>query len=120
MGGVGGTSSIVGGVTEVAFRITVAGQSVPCVLWKPVSNTESRTLIAMGHGGGQHKKSAVILNRAAHYARAYGWASLAIDAPGHGERISTMEAETERCKTDARVRGDVDAPSTSIGLQLPR
>lgn len=54
-----------------------------------------------------------IRNRAIHFVRDFGWASLAIDAPGHGDRISCEEAAAERLKAQARVRGDADAPSMS-------
>ena len=43
----------------------------------------------------------------------FGWATLAIDAPGHGERATRKEAQAERLKVEARVRGDVNAPSLS-------
>lgn len=95
------------------FNIVVAGETVPCVTWEPDSTVKPRTLIAMGHGGSQHKKTCDIRNRALRYARDSGWASLAIDAPKHGDRISREEAEVERLKTQARVGGNANAPSMS-------
>jgi pimeloyl-ACP methyl ester carboxylesterase len=58
-----------------------------------------------------HKKTEDIRNRAIHFAKDFGWASLAIDAPGHGDRVSREEAETERREAQARIRGGADAPS---------
>ena len=98
-------------VVQREFSIAVAGEAVPCVTWEPDSNVQPRGLIAMGHGGSQHKKTRDIRNRAIRYARNFGWASLALDAPKHGGRVSREEAEEERLKTQARVTGDTNAPS---------
>jgi len=102
-----------GRVIQRDFDVEVGGNVVPCVIWMLNPGVGSRALIAMGHGGSQHKKTEDIRNRAIHFAKDFGWASLAIDAPGHGDRISSEEAEAERLKAQARVRGDADAPSMS-------
>lgn len=93
------------GVVQHNFEIAVAGEVVPCVLWTSGGHRTSTALIAMGHGGSQHKKSPNIRNRAIHYAKDFGWATLAIDAPNHGDRITPEEAEVERARTSARIRG---------------
>jgi hypothetical protein len=59
----------------------------------------------MGHGGSQHKKAPGIAARARDYARKFGYATVAIDAPGHGDRISREEAAERGRVTNARVRG---------------
>lgn len=100
-------------VLEIEFSLEVAGEIVPCVIWKPSASVESRTLIAMGHGGSQHKKTQDIQNRAIRYATRFGWTSLAIDAPKHGDRIVPEEAEVQRLQTERRLRGEVNAPSLS-------
>jgi len=107
------TKSVDGRVIQRDFDVEVGGNVVPCVIWMLNPGVGSRALIAMGHGGSQHKKTEDIRNRAIHFAKDFGWASLAIDAPGHGDRISSEEAEAERLKAQARVRGDADAPSMS-------
>ena len=107
------TSYLENEVVQIEFSVDVAGEAVPCVLWKPSASTGSRTLIAMGHGGSQHKKTHDIRNRAIRYATRFGWTSLAIDAPRHGDRIPHEAAEAERLKTERRIRGDVNAPSLS-------
>jgi len=38
-------------ICEVEFSIAVAGENVPCVVWKPRDSVKSRVMIAMGHGG---------------------------------------------------------------------
>src|ERR1044072_5558462 len=95
---------------QIEFRVEVAGEAVPCVIWKPSARLESRTLIALGHGGSQHKQTPSIRDRAIRYARSFGWTSLAIDAPKHGERITREAAEGESLRTECRLRGDVNAP----------
>ena len=110
---VGNTKRIEHDVIQRDFSVAVADESVPCVMWEPSENIESRALIAMGHGGAQHKKAEGIRNRAIRYARVFGWTSLAIDAPKHGDRITREEAEAERRKVQVRLNGDVNAPSLS-------
>jgi dienelactone hydrolase len=93
------------GVTRRSFAVTVAGESVPAVLWTPEAASGPRPLILMGHGGSQHKKTPGIRARAAQYAQRLGYATLAIDAPGHGDRISREEAEAFARDVGARVTG---------------
>lgn len=102
---------IVDGVVQRDFDIEVAGETVPCVIWAPETANGPRTLLVMGHGGSQHKKTLGIRTRALHYANKHGWATLAVDAPGHGSRISREEAEEQMRVTGARVRGESDGPA---------
>ena len=81
------------GVTERLFELTVAGERVPAVIWSPEGAKGSRPLVLMGHGGSQHKKIGTLAARARQYAQRLGYATLAIDAPGHGDRISREQAE---------------------------
>src|SRR5476651_635193 len=59
----------------------------------------------MGHGGSQHKKIGTLAARARQYAVRLGYATLAIDAPGHGDRISREQAEKLAKEVGERVRG---------------
>src|SRR5947208_5510264 len=95
------------GVTRRAFTLTVAGDEVPAVLWAPQGASGPRPLVLMGHGGSQHKKTEGVRVRAAHYAKKFGYATLAIDAPGHGDRISREAAAALMRETGARVTGQV-------------
>src|SRR5207302_1253009 len=83
----------------------VAGATVPCAIWAPREATGPRPLICMGHGGSQHKKAPGIRSRALEYAQQFGWATLAIDAPGHGDRISREQAVALAQDVGARVTG---------------
>lgn len=93
------------GVTERLFDLTVAGERVPAVLWAPEGAKGPRPLMLMGHGGSQHKKIGTLAARARQYAQRLGYATLAIDAPGHGDRISREEAERLAKEVGERVRG---------------
>jgi pimeloyl-ACP methyl ester carboxylesterase len=99
-----------GGVVRRSFELTVDGETVPAVIWAPEGAKGPRPLMLMGHGGSQHKKTPTLAARARHYARAFGYATLAIDAPGHGDRISREEAVTMAREVGARVRGETAAP----------
>ncbi|HZC15530.1 MAG TPA: hypothetical protein VE309_02105 [Caulobacteraceae bacterium] len=99
-----------GGLARRSFELKVAGETVPAVIWSPQDAKGPRPLMLMGHGGSQHKKTAGIVARARSYARRFGYATLAIDAPGHGDRISREEAETMGREVGARVRGETSAP----------
>ena len=100
------------GVTRRSFSVSVAGEDVPAVIWAPEGASGPRPLVLMGHGGSQHKKTPGIRARAAQYAKRLGYATLAIDAPGHGDRISRQEAATLMRDVGARVRGEAPAGIT--------
>ncbi|MEX2326930.1 MAG: hypothetical protein WD558_04305, partial [Pseudomonadales bacterium] len=93
------------GVLQRDFQVDVDGQQVPCVLWAPKDARGSRTLIVMGHGGSQHKKTINIRSRAIEYAQHSGWATVVADAPGHGDRISREDAVKLAEEVGARVTG---------------
>ncbi|HEY1708339.1 MAG TPA: hypothetical protein VGG10_08725 [Rhizomicrobium sp.] len=101
------------GVTERLFDLTVAGERVPAVIWAPENAKGPRPLVCMGHGGSQHKKIGGIAARARQYAQRLGYATLAIDAPGHGDRITREEAVALSREVGARVRGEPGAPAMS-------
>src|SRR5579871_1631065 len=98
-----------GGVTRRSFSVQVDGEDVPAVIWAPEGADGPRPLVLMGHGGSQHKKTPGIRARAAQYARRLGYATLAVDAPGHGDRISREEAAELARTTFERVTGRAPA-----------
>jgi len=99
-----------GGVIRRSFELQVDGETVPAVIWAPEGARGPRPLILMGHGGSQHKKTPTLSARARRYAQRFGYATLAIDAPGHGDRISREQAATLARDVGARVRGEVANP----------
>jgi len=86
------------GVRERHFTV----DDVPGVLWSPANTADGRPLILLGHGGGQDRASPGIRARARRYATACGFASAAIDAPGHGNRSRTDEDERFGAEIAAR------------------
>lgn len=84
------------GVTRREFRLPVGDDVVPGCIWTPEAATGPRPLILMGHGGAQHKKVANIEAAATSHAKVLGYATIAIDAPGHGDRVSREDAEKAR------------------------
>ena len=106
------------GVTRRSFVVEVAGERVPAVIWAPEGARGPRPLVLMGHGGSQHKKTPGIRTRAREYALKLGYATLAIDAPGHGDRISREEAAALMRETGARVTGRAPSAWTPERLKL--
>lgn len=95
-------------VTERRFDLDVAGETVPGILWAPEGATGPRPKVLIGHGGTQHKRTANVLGLARQLVRHLGYAAVAIDAPGHGDR-QTAE-ERERATELRRVIRDGPAP----------
>ena len=93
-----------GGVTERLFTLG----EVPGVLWTPAGATGSRPLVLMGHGGGQHKTAPRLVAGARRFAAECGYAVIAIDAPGHGDRPKS--AELDRALTEMRSRAAAGEP----------
>ena len=80
------------GVGTRDFELDVAGERVPGVLWTPEHVTGTVPLVLMGHGGSQHKRTDTLVARAKRYASTLGFAVAAVDAPGHGDRVTPEEA----------------------------
>jgi dienelactone hydrolase len=64
----------------------VGDASVPGIVWTPERALGPRPLILIGHGGTQHKRVDNVLRLARSLVRHKGYAAVAIDAPGHGDR----------------------------------
>ena len=79
------------GITEREFDLTVNGQNVPGVYWRPNSG-EANRIALLGHGGSTHKKVEYI-QLVARLLAQRGIAAMAIDGPGHGERASGVEVQ---------------------------
>jgi pimeloyl-ACP methyl ester carboxylesterase len=61
--------------------------------------------VLIGHGGTQHKKVANVLGLARQLVRHLGYAVVAIDAPGHGDRVTLEQREAARARRAARAQG---------------
>ncbi|MFT4597280.1 MAG: dienelactone hydrolase [Paracrocinitomix sp.] len=72
-------------VLERGFTLENQGRVVPGVYWTPVGHEADRVVL-LGHGGAADKKADYI-ELIAHGLCGLGVAAVAIDGPGHGERL---------------------------------
>lgn len=98
------------GVTEQHFTVG----EVPGVLWTPEDATTPSPLIVLGHGGGRHKTAPEIVERARRFVTGpggAGFAVLALDAPGHGDRPMNEHYNRIATENGARIAaGEQPAP----------
>jgi dienelactone hydrolase len=107
--------TVTNGVVERLFELEVAGERVPGVLWAPESDSAARPLVLMGHGGSQHKKVDTLLARARRYVSKLGFVVAAIDAPGHGDRVTPEEAAAFTAQIRQRI-----AEGRKVGGEVAR
>ncbi|HMO96664.1 MAG TPA: hypothetical protein PKD27_11140 [Tepidiformaceae bacterium] len=74
------------GVTERAFALERAGDTIPGILWTPEEADGPVPLVLIGHGGQSEKRNENGLALARKFVRRHGIAAAAIDAIDHGER----------------------------------
>lgn len=86
------TETVELGVVEQQFVLKTAEGNVPGILWSPETATGPRPTVLIGHGGTQHKRAANVLSLARRFVRHLGFSAIALDAPGHGDRIVDPEA----------------------------
>ncbi|WP_413797901.1 dienelactone hydrolase family protein [Streptomyces iranensis] len=88
-------------------RLFTLGE-IPGVLWTPEGSAGTRPLILLGHGGGQHKKAPDVLARAHRFVAECGFAAVAVDVPGHGDRPPHEEYDRIATENQARVAGGAE------------
>jgi pimeloyl-ACP methyl ester carboxylesterase len=105
------------GVVEQRFDLQVDGETVPGIRWYPESGAKAtRPTILIGHGGTQHKRVPNVLSLGRRFVRHLGYAAIALDAPGHGERITDPEkAERRRQAIQARIAAGPTATGPAFG-----
>ncbi|HUP87433.1 MAG TPA: hypothetical protein VM143_17410 [Acidimicrobiales bacterium] len=90
------------GVTERRFDLKVDTDVVPGILWEPTDDLAAgtpRPTILIGHGGTQHKRVDGVLSFARRFVRHLGVSVAALDAPGHGDRVTPeMKAAAEAAR----------------------
>ena len=84
------------GVVEQHFALKTTEDTVPGILWSPEAASGPRPTVLIGHGGTQHKRVPNVLALARRFVRHLGFSAVALDAPGHGERIADHEAAERR------------------------
>jgi dienelactone hydrolase len=97
------------GVIERRFNLTANGEVVPGIHWLPEAVTAPHPTVLIGHGGTQHKRVPNVLGLARKLVRHGGYGVVALDAPGHGDRM-TEEQKQQRAELLARRSGDRLAP----------
>jgi dienelactone hydrolase len=78
-------------VRRLPLPVRQAGQEVPAVAWLPDPPVPPRAIVLVGHGGTMSKDSRFVGRLAGQLASGPGYATVAIDAPYHGERIPDDE-----------------------------
>src|ERR1039458_5426063 len=95
------------GVVERRFTLTVDGELVPGIHWLPEGVDDGtaaadgpaceasapRPTVLIGHGGTQHKRAPNVLGLARKMVRARGYGVVALDAPGHGDRMTEAQRQ---------------------------
>ena len=102
------------GVVERRFNLTVNGEIVPGIHWLPEAASAPHPTVLIGHGGTQHKRVPNVLGLARKLVRHGGYGVVALDAPGHGDRM-TDEQRRERDELLARRQGERLAPLSADG-----
>lgn len=106
------------GVIERQFTLPSGDQTVPGIAWLPEQADGPRPTILIGHGGTQHKRVPNVLGLARRFVRHLGYAAVAIDAPGHGERITDPDAAaTARRNLERRIASGRDSGQPA-GMQM--
>ncbi len=102
------------GVVEQRFDLKVGTEVVPGIRWLPDVARGARATILIGHGGTQHKRVPNVLGLARGFVRHLGYSAVALDAPGHGDRVTNPDtAERRRLALEARISGGAgSAPRT--------
>ncbi|MEM9654075.1 MAG: alpha/beta fold hydrolase [Actinomycetota bacterium] len=81
--------NLVEGSVEREFTLNRDGTPIPGVLWSPTDGPAGRLLL-LGHGGTAHKRADYI-EGVARLATQRGFDAVAIDGPGHGDRVQPDE-----------------------------
>ncbi|MER5840934.1 alpha/beta hydrolase [Streptomyces prasinus] len=101
------------GVREQFFTLG----EIPGVLWSPEGAAGTRPLVLMGHGGGQHKKAPGVAVRARRFVAECGFAVVAVDVPGHGDRPKDEEYDRIATENRARAAAGEDLAPLIAGFQ---
>jgi dienelactone hydrolase len=108
------------GIVRRRFDLEVEGQVVPGLHWWPEGPAGAGApTILFGHGGFQSKEAPNIVEMAEALARTRGWASVALDAPGHGDRRTEEQARQQE-ETLRRLREGTTDPAAAARRAAPR
>ena len=102
-----------GGVREQLFT----HGEIPGVLWTSEGAAGTCPLILMGHGGGQHKKAPGLVALARRFVAECGFAVVAADVPGHGDRPEDEQYSRIAAENQARVEAGEELAPLIAGFQ---
>ena len=102
-----------GGVREQLFT----HGEIPGVLWTSEGAAGTCPLIVMGHGGGQHKKAPGLVTLARRFVAECGFAAMAADVPGHGDRPEDEQYSRIAAENQARVEAGEELAPLIAGFQ---
>ena len=88
------SEKVIDGVVQSRFDLTVEGRTVPGMHWR-AEGARPRATVLMGHGGFQSKEAPNIVAMARQFATERGFATIALDAPGHGDRRSPEQVRQQ-------------------------
>jgi dienelactone hydrolase len=108
------------GVRARRFELATEREPVPGMVWTPEGAEGPRPKVLFGHGGSQHKKVRNIVAMARALVLEHGYAAVAIDAVGHGDRVSEEERERGRQAAAERERARQRAAETGEPIQRQR
>lgn len=91
--------TLVEGSLEREFVLDGDEGSVPGVMWSPAEKPADRLLL-LGHGGTADKR-AYYIEAVARMATNHGFDAVAIDGPGHGERVEPQDRPTSETFVDS-------------------
>ena len=97
--------TVEGGVVERRFELTVDGDVVPGIHWVPEGASGPHPTVLIGHGGTQHKRAPNVLALAQRLVTDAGYGAVALDGPGHGDRMTdedrTWQEERNRATRES-------------------
>ena len=109
------------GVVEQRFDLHAGDDVVPGIRWSVEGATGPRPTVLIGHGGTQHKRAPYVLTLGRRLVRHLGYTAVALDAPGHGERVTDPElAERRRQALEARIAAGPGPGAPAIGPEEAR
>lgn len=109
------------GVVEQRFDLHVGQETVPGLRWSPEGAAGPRPTILIGHGGTQHKRVPNVLGLARRFVRHLRYEAVALDAPGHGDRVTDPEAAAQRRRDlQARIAAGPGAGQRTFGPEESR
>jgi dienelactone hydrolase len=109
------------GVVEQRFDLRVDDDVVPGIRWSPEGSSDPRPTVLIGHGGTQHKRVPNVLGLARRFVRHLGYSAVALDAPGHGDRVTDPEAAARRRRAlQARIAAGPNAGGPTFDQEEAR